>query len=282
MSWRLLKKITTVSAYSVGAFSFLYVGGKDKFQLVHNSQDTYQTKSIWDSNWDFRAPTSLVKPLKDGASPEKENEHNQQLEKNTGKALRHIILIRHGQYNLKGLQDKDRYLTDLGRQQAKMTGDRLRDLQIPFDNVYFSTMTRAQETGNIILKQLGSKEGVTVSSDSMLEEGAVCEPDPPIDYWNPEPHEFFIDGSRIEAAFRKYIHRAEPSQEKDSHTLIVCHGNVIRYFVCRALQLPGSAWLRFNLHHASITWIRIDPTGRVVCKFYGDSGHLPKSHVTLS
>ena len=46
------------------------------------------------------------------------------------------------------------------------------------------------------------------------------------------------DGRRIEAAFRKYFHRAEPEQEKDSYEVIVCHANVIRYFLCRALQLP--------------------------------------------
>lgn len=45
--------------------------------------------------------------------------------------------------------------------------------------------------------------------------------------------QFFQDGARIEAGFRKHFHRAEPEQEKDSYTLIVCHANVIRYFVCR-------------------------------------------------
>ena len=43
---------------------------------------------------------------------------------------------------------------------------------------------------------------------------------------------------RIEAAFRKYFHRAESSQKEDSYEIIVCHANVIRYFVCRALQFP--------------------------------------------
>lgn len=45
--------------------------------------------------------------------------------------------------------------------------------------------------------------------------------------------QFFQDGARIEAGFRKYFHRAEPKQEQDSYSLIVCHANVIRYFVCR-------------------------------------------------
>ena len=45
--------------------------------------------------------------------------------------------------------------------------------------------------------------------------------------------EFFQDGARIEAAFRKYFHRASPEQEEDSYEIIVGHANVIRYFVCR-------------------------------------------------
>lgn len=45
--------------------------------------------------------------------------------------------------------------------------------------------------------------------------------------------EYFADGARIEAAFRKYFHRASPSQTEDSHELLVCHGNVISYFTCR-------------------------------------------------
>ena len=43
----------------------------------------------------------------------------------------------------------------------------------------------------------------------------------------------FQDGPRIEAAFRKYVHRATSDQSEDSYEIIVCHANVIRYFVCR-------------------------------------------------
>jgi hypothetical protein len=32
--------------------------------------------------------------------------------------FRHIILIRHGQYNLDGNGDKEKYLTELGREQV--------------------------------------------------------------------------------------------------------------------------------------------------------------------
>lgn len=105
---------------------------------------------------------------------------------------------------------------------------------------------------------------------------------PGVAHWTPLPQDFFIEGSRIEAGFRAHIHRADPTQEKDSYSVLVCHGNVIRYMVCRALQFPPEAWLRFNLHHASITWLVLYPNGRVVLRLFGDCGHMPKSHVTLS
>ena len=92
--------------------------------------------------------------------------------------------------------------------------------------------------------------------------------------------QFFQDGARIEAAFRKYFHRADATQEKDSYELLVCHANVIRYFVCRILQFPAEGWLRFSLNHASITWVSIYPSGRVVMRMVGDSGHIPPEFVT--
>ena len=45
--------------------------------------------------------------------------------------------------------------------------------------------------------------------------------------------QFFQDGPRIEAAFRKHIHRADVDQVGNSVEIYVCHANVIRYFVCR-------------------------------------------------
>jgi len=38
---------------------------------------------------------------------------------------------------------------------------------------------------------------------------------------------------RIEAAFRRFVHRADPTQKEDSYEIYVCHANVIRYFVIR-------------------------------------------------
>ena len=66
-----------------------------------------------------------------------------------------------------------------------MTGDRLKELQLPINNVVISTMARAQETGKIILKQLEDLK-VDVSNDSLIEEGAPIPPEPKVGHWRPQ------------------------------------------------------------------------------------------------
>jgi len=62
--------------------------------------------------------------------------------------------------------------------------------------------------------------------------------------------QFYQDGARIEAAFRKYFYRADRSQEKDSYEILVCHANVIRYFVCR--WVVGVFILQWNVSRTKI------------------------------
>lgn len=100
------------------------------------------------------------------------------------KATRHLLLIRHGQYNLNGKSDVERYLTELGKKQAASTGDRLKSLDISWDLMIRSTMTRAQETGKIISNSLMP---IKIENCPLLEEGAPIAPEPPVGHWRPEP-----------------------------------------------------------------------------------------------
>ncbi|TDG41421.1 hypothetical protein AWZ03_012159 [Drosophila navojoa] len=255
---------------------------RDPLQVVHNSWTNSERHisecALWDSNWDFRDPKSLARPMKND-KPQEQNRYNADLEKNTSKYARHIILIRHGEYLDVGETDETHHLTDRGRLQAKYTGKRLHELGIKWDKVIASNMVRAQETAEIILDEIDFDK-TKVKSCSYLREGAPIPPQPPVGHWKPEASQFFRDGARIEAAFRRYFHRALPDQEKESYTLIVGHGNVIRYFVCRALQFPAEGWLRININHASITWLTISPSGNVSIKYLGDTGFIPAKHLT--
>ncbi|XP_015593035.1 serine/threonine-protein phosphatase Pgam5, mitochondrial [Cephus cinctus] len=262
-----------------GAVLFYYnVYGSTDTAKVCNSWTTNFSPSVkWDHNWDRRDPKSLIKPVQINDETA-ENDYNEKLETKKPKVIRHLFLIRHGQYNTGGRTDVERILTDLGRRQAEATGKRLAELGMPYSLIIRSTMARAQETSKIIEKSISD---VPVEDDSLLIEGAPIPPEPSIGHWKSERY-FFQDGPRIEAAFRKYFHRAEPSQEKDSYTVIVCHANVIRYFVCRALQFPPEAWMRITLNHASITWLSILPSGRVSLRCLGDTGHMLPRNITSS
>ncbi|KAK3083970.1 hypothetical protein FSP39_006095 [Pinctada imbricata] len=274
--WKYAKTIGV--AGTAALISVVYYQHQKQYTPVHASWTTNFEPSVkWDENWDRRNPESIVKPLKSSATEKDKKDYDNELQKQTSTASRHLLLIRHGQYVLDGATDQQRILTALGRKQAAYTGQRLKDMGYNYTDLISSTMARAVETSDIIHKFLPN---LSIERDPLLCEGAPIPPEPPVGHWRPEKSQFYQDGSRIEAAFRKYFHRAEPSQTTDSYEIIVCHANVIRYFVCRALQFPPEAWLRLGLHHSSITWITIRPSGRVSLRQYGDSGFIPIEEVS--
>jgi serine/threonine-protein phosphatase PGAM5 len=102
----------------------------------------------------------------------------------------------------------------------------------------------------------------------MLREKFPCDPQPPFS------KKASLKSSReSEEAFAKYVHR--PLREEQTTDVIVCHANVIRYFLCRALQIPPEAWLRFSLPHCSLTILTISGRGHVKVSAVGSAGHLP-------
>jgi len=314
-----LLKYGAVGGFVATGVSLLYLPEANKnkqlrklsemFTLHAKSEDVSGSRPVnnvnhgrgtkWDNDWDCRDPTSLVKPLKENATDEEKAKYEEKLSAATSKASRILVLVRHGQYNLAGQTDQENYLTDLGRQQADVTGQRLALLYARYlkrtdeagkevtDKKNFklvkSTMTRATETANIILKHL--PEDIQHSSCDLIREGPPCYPEPPAPTsWTDSlgPHEFFQEGARIEAAFRRYFHRAEPEQENTSVDVLVCHGNVIRYFVCRALQIDPQAWLRMAVHNGSISVLLIKPSGRVSLLELGGAGHFHPDLLTFN
>lgn len=79
--------------------------------------------------------------------------------------------------------DSERVLTALGRKQAGFTAERLAELKVPIDKIVCSTMTRAQETANIIRECFPK---VPVEHCALVVEGLPCVPFP-YEYWNEEP-----------------------------------------------------------------------------------------------
>ena len=203
----------------------------------------------WDYNWDKR---------------------EEEMESVT--ATRTLILIRHGQYVYED-KDEERVLTELGRKQAREVGVRLIEMNLSVNRIIHSDLTRAVETAGIIATELHG--GIPTEMCSMLREGKPYRPEP--DFIKRKEKYYFIDGARIEAAFRKYFYRAG---KENTVEIIVGHGNVFRYFVCRVLQLNPDAWLRISLGNCSITVVTIRGDGRVCLEGLGMTGHLPVGDVT--
>ncbi|KAL7058458.1 hypothetical protein AAHC03_016801 [Spirometra sp. Aus1] len=222
----------------------------------------------WNFNWDGRDVVSSTDSTSSGDSS-----HSPQ----RPKCSRHIIFVRHGQYHY-AADDSDCHLTKLGREQTDYTGQRLKQLGLPYSRIIYSTMTRAVESTEEIIKHLPNVPAVPCD---LLREGAPFPPQPPVPNWPQSEDDFTKDGPRIEAAFNYYMHRADPNQEKDSYEVLVCHANVIRYFVCRSLQLPPEAWIRMTLDHGSLTWITIRPSGTVSLRWLGNSGYMPPDKLSV-
>lgn len=228
----------------------------------------------WDNNWDGKEEQKI----KNGVT-------------------KHYILIRHGQYDETFEEDEKRKLTDLGRRQAHLTGLRLAEMirgndqfkSMPVATIRVSDMTRAKETAGIIATHLPDYVEAA-DPDPLLNEGIPA----PIIPSRPEldiEEDLEKNGTRIEEAFEKYFYRSidevstkDHPNRHDKHEveIIVCHGNVIRFFFCRALQLPPEAWLRMATYNCSLTYLMVKPSGNVSCRMMGDIGHLGYANSTFS
>ena len=75
------------------------------------------------------------------------------------------------------------------RDQAAATGDRLKALNIKFNKMTISTMTRAEETASIISEKI---PGIPQDHCSLLREGAPYPPEPPNKSWTPSRSVCFV------------------------------------------------------------------------------------------
>jgi serine/threonine-protein phosphatase PGAM5 len=266
----------------------------------------------WDYNWDGKmTPGTTLEAFRKGAQSIKAEDSGEQdpSKKRRRKKSRHIILIRHGQYE-DHEEEEGRVLTPLGRYQARATGKRLAQIAQGAKHFYpdsfngpchvkaihVSELVRARETAELIAEQL---QYYTPKNTKLLQP-----PDPLLNETLPAPmvpirpdipgaaEEIDANQERVEEAFRKYFFRDDgivtdlddetSNDELDEFEIIVGHGNMIRWFLCRALQLPPEAWLRFSTFNCSITYLVIRPEGLVVARSVGDTGHLNYDQISFS
>lgn len=191
------------------------------------------------------------------------------------RGYRTIVLIRHGLYDEADTTDEQvgRHLTPQGREQARLTASRLAHFMLPVDVLRSSTFTRARETAAIIADSLPGRTPI-LSSD-------LCECTAPTERKDIEARHTAseLDSCR-QRLDRAYAAIVRPSPDRDTTEVVVCHGNVSRWFVCKALGIEPTWWLRFGTQNCSVTIIRVKADGSTQLLSYGDFGHLPPELVT--
>jgi 2,3-bisphosphoglycerate-dependent phosphoglycerate mutase len=84
-----------------------------------------------------------------------------------------LVLARHGQseWNLKNLFTgwKDPGLTDLGIEEARNAGRRLKEMGVRFDVAFTSDLSRAQATCKLILEEIGQPDLKTIANLALNE-----------------------------------------------------------------------------------------------------------------
>ena len=185
-------------------------------------------------------------------------------------AARDIILVRHGNY-VEDARVDERIgpgLSPLGVAQARLAGARLAGLPTRFDAMLVSPMQRARDTAAIISEEFPGRHF------EVVQDLAECTPPTRRTEITADeaPGELAACKARLDRVFATYFHPAAGDAQTD---LIVCHGNVIRYLVTRALGVDTSAWLEMSVGNASITHIRVEADGRYKVISVGDVGHLP-------
>ena len=190
-------------------------------------------------------------------------------------AARTIVLVRHGHYLPDPAADPKLgpHISPVGVAQANLAGARLAAMPAPFDALYVSPLQRARDTAATIADNFPGRQ-FTVVPDR--EECTPPTRDARI-MAEAKPEDLAACQAQLDRVFAKFFRPAEGKERKE---LFVCHGNVIRYLVTRALGVDSKAWLAMSVGHASITRIRIEADGTIQVIAVGDIGHLPPNLMT--
>ena len=170
-----------------------------------------------------------------------------------------VALLRHGEYDL---ADHGSFgLTTRGRDQARLAGQWVKGR--PVEKLYSSGIVRAKETAEIISPILG----MPYRALNMLGEGVPTA----VKGLDASPETIAEDRARMDRAYAKFF----TYKEGELYDLIVCHANLIRYFVCKALGVNPRKWTKMVSNHASCTEIMISSKGVTRLLSYNEAGYLP-------
>jgi len=194
------------------------------------------------------------------------------------KGTRTIFFIRHGQYDQSDERDEftGKGLTPLGIAQTRLLSTRLKAMSVEFTSLTSSTMTRAKQTAMILNEEFPELE--------LKQNELICECTPPtwredvmVDETEPDLNNCV---ENIEKAFQQFL--IPSTDANDRNDIIVCHGNVIRYFVTKLLNVDTMSWLQMSITNCSLTIVRVMPDGTIKLDAFSDYGHIPENMRTFT
>ncbi|WP_329538103.1 histidine phosphatase family protein (plasmid) [Streptomyces sp. NBC_01450] len=192
----------------------------------------------------------------------------------TGMAARYLYLTRHGEAS-----SDESELTDAGRHQAALLGERLRG--VPLAAIHHGPLARAEQTARLIAERLdGVPHRRSEAAGDYLPYLPTREELPPeaADTWLKFLDQFTAEereqGPGLAAAaladFTGPVVGDEPR-----HELVVTHNFLVGWLVRAALDAPKWRWLGINHANAALTVIRYAPDRPPAVLLFNDTGHLP-------
>lgn len=186
-------------------------------------------------------------------------------------AVRIIYLVRHGQHDQDNPSGSELGggLTPVGVKQSELTAKMF--AKKPITSIHCSSLNRSEETARIIAKEI---PGTTIQQTDLLWECIpTMTPKLQLEMPNYTISQVTQDRQRADVAFRKYF---KVAKRNDRHDIIVCHGNLIRYFVTMVLKAEADSWVRMDLCNCGVTQILVQPDGEMALLCHNDWSHLPK------
>lgn len=185
-----------------------------------------------------------------------------------------LYLIRHGHYL--GMEnpdhgiDPDAPLDELGQAQIEQLAERLKDETIKV--VFTSELRRARMSGEIIASHLHLPVKVT---PVLNEIGFFIEPRAIMTFERDEKlyQQAVRDVSRASTKAIKFLE--EVADEHQGETLaVVCHGNIIRAILGRALRADVDSIIRLEVDLASLSVLEYDGADLFRLIKLNDTSHL--------
>ncbi|SCE89826.1 probable phosphoglycerate mutase [Micromonospora coriariae] len=198
-----------------------------------------------------------------------------------------LYLARHGEQEDAATESPEAGLSERGRRQASLLGERLRGR--PFAAVHHGPLRRAAETAELVTASL---PGVPVYASELAGDHLPHDTDstdlPPAyaKFLGQFSAAERVDGPRVTAAavrrFTGPVDSAEgagrtegPGGAEPVRELVVTHSFLIGWLVRHALDAPERRWLGLNPHNAGLTVIRYGPAGPPNLITFNDVAHLP-------